>query len=62
MSKKAWMISLGSALGVAAMGACGVLIWNSKQARMMRTAKRTGKILYKMGSVLQSVSGIAEDF
>ena len=51
MNKKAWMISVGSALGVASLGACGVLLWNSKQARMMRAAKRTGKILYKMGAV-----------
>lgn len=60
-NKKAIMITVGSALGVTALGLGAVAIWNCKQLRMMRAAKRTGKLLYKMGTVLQSVSGIAED-
>lgn len=59
--KKTWMITAAGVLGVAAMGVGAVAIWNSHQMRMMRAAKRTGKLLYKMGTVLQSVSGVAED-
>ena len=61
MNKTACWISLGSVLGIAALGAGAVAVWNCKQMRMMRTAKRTGKLLYKMGAVLQSVSGVADD-
>lgn len=61
INKTACWVSLGSVLGVAALGVGAVAIWNCKQLRMMRAAKRTGKMLYKMGAVLQSVSGIAEE-
>ena len=60
-NKKAILITVGSALGVTALGLGAVAIWNSRQLRMARAAKRTGKLLYKMGTVLQSVSGVAED-
>ena len=60
-NKKAWIISAGSVLGVAAIGVGAAMVWNSRQMRMARAAKRTGKLLYKMGTVLQSVSGIADD-
>lgn len=60
--KKTWMISLGSVVGVAAVGLGAAAIWNSRQMRLMRTAKRTGKLLYKMGTVLQTLSGVAEEF
>lgn len=61
MNKKTVMISVGSAVGVAALGLGAVAVWNCRQLRMMRAAKRTGKLLYKMGTVLQSVSGVADD-
>lgn len=61
MNKKTIMITVGSVLGVTAIGLGAVAVWNCKQLRMMRAAKRTGKLLYKMGTALQSVSGIAED-
>ena len=60
-NKKAWMITAASAMGVAAMGVGAYAVWNSRRMRMMRAARSTGKLLYNMGTVLQSVSGIAED-
>ena len=58
---KRWMIALGAVGGVALLGAGAFAVWNSKQMRLMRAAKRTGKLLYKMGGAMQAISGIAED-
>ncbi|MBQ9761182.1 MAG: hypothetical protein IJW16_07520 [Clostridia bacterium] len=60
-NKKTVLVTVGSAIGVTALGLGAVAIWNSRRLRAMRAAKRTGKLLYKMGTVLQSVSGVAED-
>ena len=62
MNMKTWMIVAGAVGGITLLGAGAFAVWNSKQMRMMRTAKRTGKLLYKMGSAMQAISGIAEDF
>jgi hypothetical protein len=61
MNMRAWMIVAGAVGGAALLGAGAFAVWNSKQMRMMPTAKRTGKLLYKLGSAMQAVSGIAED-
>lgn len=57
--KTVWMI-MGAVGAVAALGVGSYLAWNSKQARMMRAAKRAGRILYKAGAVLQSVSEMTD--
>lgn len=54
-----WIL-LGTVGGVAALGAGTYAVWNCRQMRMVRAAKRASKILYKAGSVLQSVSEIAD--
>ncbi len=57
--KKMWML-LGGIGGAALLGAGAYAVWNSRQMRMLRNTRRAGKILYKAGSVLQSVSQLAE--
>ncbi len=61
-SKKACLITLGAVGAAVAVGVGSLAVYNSRQMKMMRAAKRTGKILYKMGSVLQAASGAAEEF
>ena len=58
---KTWMIVLGAVGGAALLGAGAFAVWNSKQLRLMRTAKRTEHILYRLGSAMQAVSGISEE-
>ena len=60
MEKKTVWTLVGMIGGFAALGVGAYLAWNSKQARMARAAKRTGRLLYKAGSVLQSVSELAD--
>ncbi len=59
--KKTLLFALGAMLGVTALGLGAAAVWNSRQLRAMRAAKRTGKLLYKMGTALQTVSGLAEE-
>lgn len=61
-NKKACLIAIGAVGTAVAVGVGSWMIYHSRQMRLMRTAKRTGKILYKMGNVLQAASGVAEDF
>ena len=58
MNTKAIWTAVGLASGVAALGVAGVMIWNSKQLRTMRAVKRTGKIMYQVGTALRSISGV----
>ncbi len=59
LKNKKMIITLASvAGGVAALGIGGMAIWNSKQLRTMRAVKRTEKILYKAGAVLQTLSEV----
>ena len=53
--KRVWAVA-GIMAGAALAGAGTYLIWNSRQARMLRTAKRTGKILRRTGAILQAVA------
>ena len=59
-NKKMMWVLLGTAGGVAVLGAGAYAVWNCRQLRMMRAARRAGKILYKAGAVLQSVSEFAD--
>ena len=58
MSKNMMIASAGIALGLAALGAAGYAVWNSKQLRAARAVKRTGKIMHQVGAALCSVSGV----
>lgn len=58
MNKNAIIAMASVALGLAAMGAAGYAVWNSKQLRAARAVKRTGKIMYQIGTALRSVSGV----
>ena len=59
VSKAAWATAAVMA-GATLLGAAAYLAWNSRQAKMLRAAKRTSKILYKAGAILQSVATVAE--
>jgi hypothetical protein len=59
-SSKGMWIAAGVAAGLALMGTGAYLMWNSRQARMLRTAKRTGKLLRRTGAILQAVADAAE--
>ena len=59
-NKKAWMIALGAVSGVTALAVGAVAVWNSKQMRLMRAAKRTGRLLFRVGSAMQAVSGLVD--
>ena len=58
-AKGAW-IAAGVMAGIALVGTGAYLMWNSRQAKMLRTAKRTGKILRRTGAILQAVADAAE--
>ena len=60
MNKKSILILTGVVGGVAALGGIVAAVLNSKQMRMVRAARRTGKILYKVGTVLQNLSGMTD--
>ncbi|MBQ8432430.1 MAG: hypothetical protein IJX28_06060 [Clostridia bacterium] len=56
---KTWMITMLSvAGGLAALGALGVAVWNSKQMRMARTVKRAKCVLYQAGNAMRAMSGM----
>ncbi len=46
--------------GATLLGAGAYLAWNSRQAKMLRAAKRASKILYKAGTILQTVAEVAD--
>ena len=50
-----WAVA-GIMAGAALLGTGVYLAWNSRQARMLRATKRTGKILRRAGIILQSVA------
>ena len=57
---KALLVTLGAVGSVTALGVAAAAIYNSRQMRTARTVKRTGKILYQVGTAMRNVSGIAE--
>lgn len=58
--KKAVCITASIVGGVTVLGIAAMMIWNSKQLRTARTVKRTGKILYQIGTAMRNVSCIDE--
>lgn len=61
MDKKTVLLALGALGGVTAIGMTAAAVYNSRQMRMSRAVKRTGKILYQVGTAMRDVSGIAEN-
>ena len=60
-SPKTMAIVLGAIGGIGAIGVAAFLAWNSKQMRTARVLKRASKVLYRVGSAMQSVSGVCEN-
>ena len=58
-SKTLWTVATVMA-SATLLGAGAFLVWNSRQAKMLRAAKRASKILYKAGTILQSVAEVAD--
>ena len=46
--------------GVTLLGAGAYLAWNSRQAKLLRATRRAANVLYKTGTVLQSVAEAAK--
>lgn len=44
--------------GVAAASGAGIALWNSKAMKRARCVKRTGQILYRVGTAMRNVSCI----
>ena len=59
-TKKTMLITLGAVGGVTAIGVAAAAVWNSKQMRASRAIKRTGHVLYQVGTAMRNVSGIGE--
>ncbi|MBE6529966.1 MAG: hypothetical protein E7680_05150 [Ruminococcaceae bacterium] len=50
----------GSVTAGVAMIAAAVAIWNNRQLKLLRTYKKAGKILGRVGTIFQSVSEAME--
>lgn len=57
-TKVTWMVAAAMA-GAVLVGAGAYLAWNSRQAKLLRATKRAANVLYKTGTVLQSVADAA---
>ena len=57
---KTVMISVGSLAAVGAAVAMGAAVWNSRRMKLLRAYKRTGMILDRLGTVLQTVASVME--
>ena len=57
-TKKTVLIALGAVGGVAAIGVTAAAVWNSREMRTARAVKRTGKVLYQVGTAMRNVSGV----
>ena len=59
-TKKTALIALGAVGGAAAIGVTAAAVWNSRQMKTARAVKRTGKMLYQVGTAMRNVSGVME--
>ena len=57
---KKMMIAAAVVGGCAAAVAASAAVWNSRRMKMLRAYRRTGKILYRVGAALQTVSEMME--
>lgn len=59
-TKKNMLITLGAVGGMTALGVAAAAVWNSRSMRTTRAIKRTGKVLYQVGTAMRNVSGVTE--
>lgn len=57
-TKKAIAWTVGMVAGITLLGVAAATVYNCKQMRAARALKRTGKILYMLGTTMRSVSGM----
>ncbi len=57
-SKTAMLITLGSVGAVTALGVGAAAVYNSRQMKTARALKRTGRVLYTVGTTMRDISGI----
>ncbi len=55
-NKTAMLITLGSVGAVTALGVGAAAVYNSRQMRTARALKRTGKVLYTVGTTMRNLS------
>lgn len=60
-NQKLLWAALGTAGGLTAIGIGTMMIWNSRQMKLLRLTKRANRVLYKTGAALQSVATAVED-
>ncbi len=56
-SKTAMLITLGSVGAVTALGVGAAAVYNSRQMKTARALKRTGRVLYTVGTTMRDISG-----
>lgn len=59
-TKKTLLCSIGALGAVALLGVTAAVIYNSKQMKAARALKRTGRVLYLLGTAMRSVSGLEQ--
>jgi len=59
-TKKTMLITLGAVGSAVAIGVTATALWNSREMRTARAVKRTGKVLYQVGTAMRNVSGMGE--
>ena len=57
-AKKTALITAGALGAITLLGVSAAMVYNSKQMKAARALKRTGKILYMLGTAMRSVSGL----
>ncbi len=56
--KKTVLLALGSVGAVTALGMSAAAVYNSRRMRTARALKRTGKVLYTVGTTMRNISGM----
>lgn len=59
-TKKTMLITLGAVGSAVAIGVTATALWNSREMRTARAVRRTGKVLYQVGTAMRNVSGMGE--
>ena len=57
-TKKNILVAFGVVGAVAAIGITAAAVYNCKQMRAARALKRTGKLLYMLGTTMRNISGM----
>ena len=61
INKKAIVIAAGTIGGITLLGIVAAMIYNSKQMKAMRVAKRASHVMYHVGTAMRNLSGEAEN-